>query len=100
MGPVRTCIGCRSRAERSQLLRVVDRAGRLLVDPSAVQPGRGAWVHPRLECLESALTRRAFGRALRRSEVDDRDVRDLVQQLAADRSAARNEKADRTMDNS
>ena len=28
-------------------------------------PGRGAWVHPRAECLELAVRRKAFGRALR-----------------------------------
>jgi predicted RNA-binding protein YlxR (DUF448 family) len=28
-------------------------------------PGRGAWLHPETECLELAVRRRAFGRALR-----------------------------------
>ncbi|GGA58786.1 hypothetical protein GCM10011490_05930 [Pseudoclavibacter endophyticus] len=100
MGPVRTCIGCRSRAERSQLTRVVARDGRLLVDRSAHKPGRGAWVHPLVECLELALARHAFGRALRARVTNDDDVQNLVHQLAADHSAARTEKADRTMDNS
>jgi uncharacterized protein len=35
------------------------------VDHSATLPGRGAWVHPTLECVEKALTRKAFGRALK-----------------------------------
>lgn len=100
MGPVRTCIGCRSRAERSQLTRVVVRDGRLLVDDLAIEPGRGAWMHPRSECIANALARRAFGRALRCRVNDTTDVQNLVHQLAADHSAAREEKADRTMDNS
>ena len=65
MVPVRTCVGCRSRASRSSILRVVARGSELVVDDSATLPGRGAWLHPTGECLEKALQRRAFGRALR-----------------------------------
>jgi predicted RNA-binding protein YlxR (DUF448 family) len=39
----------------------------LLVDPGRRRPGRGAWLHPNPECLQLALRRRAFERALRRS---------------------------------
>jgi predicted RNA-binding protein YlxR (DUF448 family) len=66
---VRTCIGCRERAEKLELLRVVvgDRgAGREVVpDPAGRAPGRGAHLHPTPECLELAVRRRAFPRALR-----------------------------------
>jgi predicted RNA-binding protein YlxR (DUF448 family) len=66
---VRTCIGCRERAEKLELLRVVvgDRgAGREVVpDPAGRAPGRGAHLHPTTDCLELARRRRAFPRALR-----------------------------------
>ena len=65
MEPVRTCIGCRSRAPRSSLMRIVVRESRVVADVSAVLPGRGAWLHPTLECFRLAERRRAFGRALR-----------------------------------
>ncbi|MGN6762410.1 MAG: YlxR family protein [Leifsonia sp.] len=65
MESVRTCVGCRSRAPRSSLLRIVAQNSELVVDPSATRPGRGAWLHPVDECLDLALKRRAFGRALR-----------------------------------
>ncbi|GAB3599847.1 hypothetical protein GCM10027408_23250 [Microbacterium tumbae] len=39
--------------------------GVLIPDESAVLPGRGAWVHPTQECLDKAIARRAFARALR-----------------------------------
>ncbi|MEV1130896.1 YlxR family protein [Agromyces sp. NPDC049794] len=75
MEPVRTCIGCRSRAPRSSLLRVVLRNSQIVADASAVLPGRGAWIHPTLECYRLAVRRRAFGRALRiRGEVDTSNV--------------------------
>ncbi|MCS5719303.1 YlxR family protein [Herbiconiux sp. CPCC 205763] len=70
MEPVRTCVGCRARATRSSLLRVVAKevvpeGQALVVDESATLPGRGAWLHPSSECFHTAVTRRAFGRALR-----------------------------------
>ncbi|MEO6505985.1 MAG: YlxR family protein [Terrimesophilobacter sp.] len=65
MEPVRTCLGCRARADKCSLTRVVARAGEVVVDHSATLPGRGAWVHPTLECVEKALTRNALGRALK-----------------------------------
>ncbi len=49
-------------------MRVVARGEEVVVDHSAILPGRGAWVHPTRECIESAIQRKAFGRALK-SEV-------------------------------
>ncbi|MFC3591631.1 MULTISPECIES: YlxR family protein [Microbacterium] len=65
MEPVRTCVACRMRAPRAALLRVVVIDSELVPDERAVMPGRGAWVHPTPECIGTALTRRAFVRALR-----------------------------------
>ncbi|MDN3443367.1 YlxR family protein [Microbacterium sp. APC 3901] len=67
MEPVRTCVGCRTRAPRAALLRVVAQDDILIIDERGVLPGRGAWVHPTPECMDAALRRRAFGRALRAS---------------------------------
>jgi len=67
MEPVRTCVGCRTRADRSSLLRIVARESELVVDPTATLPGRGAWLHPQIQCYQLAVKRRAFGRALRHS---------------------------------
>ncbi|WP_307237679.1 YlxR family protein [Kineosporia succinea] len=68
-GPVRTCVGCRERAERSGLLRVVaaevDAQWCVVPDPGHKLYGRGASLHPSLSCLELAERRRAFSRALR-----------------------------------
>jgi predicted RNA-binding protein YlxR (DUF448 family) len=50
-----------------------DEAGaiRLIPDPRHRLPGRGAWLHPTGDCLDQALRRRAFGRALRTSAAPD-----------------------------
>lgn len=65
MEPVRTCVGCRTRASRSGLLRVVAKGSVLVIDERAVLPGRGAWVHETQKCMDAAIRRRAFVRALR-----------------------------------
>ncbi|MDP9026499.1 MAG: YlxR family protein [Actinomycetota bacterium] len=70
MEPVRTCLGCRQRAPRSSLVRLVARDGRVVVDAAARLPGRGAWVHPASACVTTAIQRRAFGRALRDAALD------------------------------
>jgi len=62
---VRTCVGCRERAERAGVLRVVAVAGALVPDPRRVLPGRGASVHLDRRCLDLAERRGAFPRALR-----------------------------------
>jgi hypothetical protein len=63
--PVRTCVGCKARAAKSSLLRLVAAGDGIVPDPQARQPGRGAYLHPSLACLELAQRRRVFSRALR-----------------------------------
>jgi predicted RNA-binding protein YlxR (DUF448 family) len=69
-GPVRTCIGCRKRAARRELLRVIagsdEMTGRPVVwpDPDGTAPGRGAHLHPNPGCYDLAVRRKAFSRAL------------------------------------
>jgi predicted RNA-binding protein YlxR (DUF448 family) len=52
------------------LLRVVARDGQVVADAAARLPGRGAWVHPQVGCIENAVKRKAFGRALRTTVVN------------------------------
>ena len=59
------CVGCRERAAKSDLLRLVVVEGRVVPDPRGRLPGRGASIHPDLGCLELAERRRAFPRAFR-----------------------------------
>jgi hypothetical protein len=71
MNPVRTCVGCRQRANRSDLIRVIAQNNRLVIDHQKSLPGRGAWLHPGSNCFELAATRRAFARALRTEQALD-----------------------------
>jgi len=50
----RTCVSCRGKAARDELVRLVlDPAGRLVVDYRAKLPGRGCWVHVQIECVRA-----------------------------------------------
>jgi uncharacterized protein len=94
-GPLRTCIGCRQRVHDSDLLRVVVGAGgagpavvRVVPDPRRRTSGRGAWVHPDLACVDLAIRRRAFGRALRvAAPIDPAPVREYVTETVTPQSA-------------
>ncbi|GAA1370738.1 YlxR family protein [Streptomyces beijiangensis] len=63
--PERTCVGCRERAAKSDLLRIVAVEGTCAPDPRGTLPGRGAYLHPASVCLDLALRRRAFPRAFK-----------------------------------
>lgn len=64
---MRTCVGCRAKAPRAVLVRVVlvPQTHRAVVDERTDAPGRGAWLHADRACLDLADHRRAFSRALR-----------------------------------
>ncbi|WP_329174123.1 YlxR family protein [Streptomyces sp. NBC_01477] len=83
--PERTCVGCRQRAAKRDLLRVVMNGDACVPDHRGTLPGRGAYLHPALACLDLAVRRRAFGRAFRGPAVapDTAEVRRFVEQQAA-----------------
>ncbi|AWI33172.1 YlxR family protein [Streptomyces tirandamycinicus] len=82
--PERTCVGCRERAAKHDLLRIVAVEGVCVPDHRGTLPGRGAYVHPASVCLDLAVRRRAFPRALRaQGPLDTADVRRVVEATAA-----------------
>lgn len=65
---MRSCIGCRQRALRESLIRLVcDPEGTVVVDRHLKAPGRGAHLCYDAECIRLAAQRKAFGRAFKRS---------------------------------
>lgn len=80
MYPVRTCVGCRQRGNRSDLIRIANFQGNLSVDSEKKMPGRGSWLHAKAKCLETAVERKAFLRGFR-GKADLEQVTDLVKQI-------------------
>jgi predicted RNA-binding protein YlxR (DUF448 family) len=78
VGPTRTCIGCRTRSSKAELIRLVSGGTSVSVDGRQVQPGRGAYLHRSPECVAEAVRRRAVARALRRPGLDAGQLPELV----------------------
>ncbi|WP_425244745.1 YlxR family protein [Streptomyces sp. NEAU-NA10] len=80
--PERTCVGCRERAAKAELLRIVAIKDACVPDPRGTLPGRGAYVHLAPVCLDQAVRRRAFTRALRApGALDTKALRQYVEQM-------------------
>lgn len=70
--PLRMCAGCRERAPKKTLIRVVRTPeGELLLDARDKAPGRGAYICRKAECLKKAKKSRALERALNISISED-----------------------------
>jgi predicted RNA-binding protein YlxR (DUF448 family) len=63
--PERSCVGCRTRRPKGELLRVARGDGRVDVDPSGQGPGRGAYVCPDPACVALAVRKGTLARVLR-----------------------------------
>ena len=86
--PQRRCIGCRRSGDRSVLLRfaVVERDGvsTVVLDEQRILPGRGAWLHPDLECWDLATRRTALLRALRSTaRIDQQGITSALRALCS-----------------
>ncbi len=74
--PARTCVACRTRRDKSALLRVVRRPdGRVVFDRDGRIEGRGAYLCTDSTCWTLALRRSALQRALRSALPDDLKIR-------------------------
>jgi len=70
--PARMCIACRENIEKRELVRVVRvEDGTLVVDETGKANGRGAYICPKLECLDKAKKTKAFKRALEVEMTED-----------------------------
>lgn len=63
--PRRTCVGCRTTREKHDLVRIAATPDGVSIDPHHVLPGRGAYVCPALQCIETI--ERTNGHTLRRA---------------------------------
>jgi len=74
---MRTCVACRTEADKRELVRVVrDAEGDVHVDPTGKASGRGASVCAKVACFEAAVGRKRLGPALRAS-LSEEDVERL-----------------------
>ena len=66
MKPQRKCIGCGQRFDKDLLDRIVLSDDGPVIDQKQVMPGRGCYLCKNDICLEKAIKKKAFSRALKK----------------------------------
>lgn len=62
--PQRTCIGCNSKKNKSELIRIVkNKEGNISIDKTGKAVGRGAYICDNVECLEKAIKSKKIEKA-------------------------------------
>ncbi len=62
--PQRTCIGCNSKKNKNELIRIVkDKKENISIDKTGKAAGRGAYICDNIECLERAIKTKKIDKA-------------------------------------
>lgn len=69
--PIRECVLCREKCEKSELLRVVKGADRIYIDKTQKANGRGAYICKACILDPNLLKKRALDRAFRQKVSDE-----------------------------
>ncbi len=63
--PQRSCVICRQKKEKSELLRIVkNKENEVSIDKTGKKEGRGAYICYSIECLEKAIKTKTLKRVL------------------------------------
>lgn len=77
--PQRMCVGCQEMKPKKELIRIVRTPAETIeVDSTGKKSGRGAYICPRVECLQKASKAKRLERALERSV--SREIYDILAQ--------------------
>ncbi|MGD0353000.1 MAG: YlxR family protein [Dehalococcoidia bacterium] len=63
--PERSCVACRGKMAKRELIRLVGNADAVQIDPKGKEAGRGAYLCPMRECWETGLKGNRLEHALR-----------------------------------
>jgi predicted RNA-binding protein YlxR (DUF448 family) len=79
--PERTCVGCRTRRPKPDLVRIARAPdGSVGIDPTGSSPGRGAYVCRDRVCVRLASRKGGLARAMRATLPPD-DLATLVEEI-------------------
>ena len=75
--PQRTCIGCNLKANKNSFIRIVkNKEGKITVDRTGKESGRGAYICDSIECLEKAIKGKKLEKAFE-MKIDENVYNDL-----------------------
>ena len=64
--PQRTCISCREKKNKNELIRIVcNKENNINVDINGKMEGRGAYICNKIDCLENAIKKQLLEKALK-----------------------------------
>ena len=64
--PQRTCVGCKEKKNKNELLRIVyNKEGEIDVDTNGKKEGRGAYICKQKKCLEKAIKNKGLERTFK-----------------------------------
>ncbi len=63
--PQRTCMGCNSKKDKKDLIRIVkNKENQISIDRTGKQPGRGAYLCDDIQCLEKVIKSKRLEKVL------------------------------------
>ena len=75
--PQRTCIGCNSKKNKNEFIRIVrSKDGNITVDRTGKASGRGAYICDNIECLEKAIKAKRLEKAFE-TKIEDKIYENL-----------------------
>lgn len=81
--PLRTCMGCNTKKEKQELLRIVrNKQNEVFIDNTGKAEGRGAYLCKHSKCLEKALKNKRLERALS-TRISEKMYEELKNELFA-----------------
>lgn len=70
--PLRMCLGCREYVDKRQLIRIVRTPeGEITLDFTGKKSGRGAYICPKVECLQKAMKGKRIEKSLEKPLPED-----------------------------
>ena len=80
--PIRTCLGCYNKKNKSDLLRIVKMSdGSVKVDSTGKSEGRGSYICHDIECLEKLIKSKRLNKVLKMNIVETtyEDIRKAIE---------------------
>ena len=77
---VRKCVVTGERSQKAEMLRVVRVDGVVVIDPTGIRAGRGAYITPDANVIKKAKKKNVFARALR-IKVDEKIYDELLEMV-------------------
>ena len=75
--PQRTCLGCNSKKNKQDLIRIVkNKEGQINVDKTGKQEGRGAYICDDIQCLEKVIKTKRLEKMLE-TKIDNKIYEEL-----------------------